>query len=134
MSQFLLAQGVDTFALPGTAKVIPASSDEFLRDAAERIFGAEALAEVVTVLIGGDDIDELLVNAQRQVNEGTDYADTALSEFVTVLAKAAKRLALWYGDDTENLEPVNSIQALNEVVRDGLSTPSLEVYALFVKQ
>lgn len=134
MSQFLLAQGVEASLLPSSTKLIPALSDEFLRDAAERIFGAEALPEVVAVVSDGEDFDTVLVRAQREVSEGKDYVNTTLNALLTALTRAAKRVALWYGSDFADLESVYDAQALSRVVRDGLSSPSVEVYVLYIRQ
>lgn len=134
MSQFLLAQGVEVSLLPRSTKLIPASSDEFLCDAAEQIFGAEILVEVVTVVSDGEDFDTVFVRAQREVSEGKDYADTKLNALLTTLTRAAKQVALWYGNDFVDLEPVYDAQTLSRVVRDGLSLPSVEVYALYIRQ
>ena len=131
MSQFLLAQGVDPSLLPKSVKLVPASSDEFLRSAAERIFGAEAIAEAVTVVSNGEDFDSVIVRAQREMIQGQAYENTTLNALLVALTKAAKRVALWYGSDVADLEPVYDLQALGRVVREGLASPSIEVYALF---
>jgi len=134
MSQFLLAQGVDTSLLPKSVKLVPASSDEFLRSATERIFGAEAIAEAVTVVSNNEDFDSVVVRAQREMIQGQDYENTALNALLIALTKAAKRVALWYGSDVADLEPVYDLQALGRAVREGLASPSVEVYALFDKR
>jgi hypothetical protein len=134
MSQFLLAQGVDASLLPKSTKLIPVSNDEFLSNVAEQIFGAEVLADVVTVVSDGEDFDAVLVRAQLEVSEGKDYTNTALNALLMALTKAAKRVALWYGNDYVDLEPVCDAQVLSRIVRDGLSLPSVEVYALFLRQ
>lgn len=134
MSQFLLAQGVNPSLLPKSVKLIPASSDEFLRGAAERIFGADAISEAVTVISNNEDFDSVFVRAQREMTQGQDYEHTTLNMLLVALTNAAKRVALWYGSDVVDLEPVYDLQALGRVVREGLVSPSVEVYALFDKQ
>ncbi len=134
MSQFLLAQGVDASLLPCAVKVVPVPEDEFLRAACENIFGAEAVTEVVTVVIDNEDFDTIFVRAQREMAEGKDFEGTRLSELLFVLSRAAKRVALWYGSDYANLEPVHDLQGLRHVVLEGLSLPSVEAYAIYSKQ
>lgn len=119
--------------LPRSVKVVPALSDEFLRDVGGRIFGAEAIAEVVTVIADSEDFDTVFVRAQREMIEGKPYESTRLNELLVALSKAAKRVALWYGSDYADLEPVHDLQALTRIVREGLSSPSVEVYAVFVR-
>jgi hypothetical protein len=119
MTQFLLAQGVDASLLPKSVKMLPASSDAFLRNTTERIFGADAISDVVSVVCD---------------NEEFAYEKTALNLLLVALTKAAKRVALWYGSDVADLEPVCDLQALTRVVREGLASPSVEVYALFDRQ
>lgn len=134
MSQFLLAQGVDAALLPGSAKITHASTDPFLLNAAERLFGSDAAAEVVTVLSNGEDIDGLLLRAQHEVNEGRDYLDTELHKLLIALTMAAKRFVLWYGSDFLDLAPIRDVDTLTRAVRDGLSSSSVEVYAAFERE
>lgn len=134
MSQYLLALGVEASLLPKSIKLIPASTDQFLTDAAERIFGADAASEAVTVTLDDDDIDVILLRAQREMIEGKRYEETSLNALLIALSKAAKRVALWYGSDFVDLEPVCDLKSLTRVVRDGVSSQSVEVYALFERQ
>lgn len=131
MSQFLLARGVDPSLLPMSVKLVPAASDAFLRNAIERIFGAEAIAEVVTVVSNGEDFDAVLMRAQREMTEGRNYENTALNMLLVALTRAAKRVALRYGSEVADLERVYDLRALTRVVREGWTSPSVEVYALF---
>lgn len=64
------------------------------------------------------------------LNEGIEeLGDLALG----LGAKAAERVALWYGDDVADLEPVHDVEALSRIVREGMSS-SVEVYAMFIRQ
>jgi hypothetical protein len=134
MTQFLLAQGVDASLLPKSVKMLPASSDAFLRNTTERIFGADAISDVVSVVCDNEEFDAVLMRAKRELIEGGAYEKTALNLLLVALTKAAKRVALWYGSDVADLEPVCDLQALTRVVREGLASPSVEVYALFDRQ
>jgi hypothetical protein len=134
MSQFLLAQGVEASSLPPWVKVVPAVSDGFLRAAGGQIFGDEATAEVVTVVADNEDFDTVFLRAQRDMLEGKRYESTRLNELLAVISRSAKRVALWYGRDYLDLDPVHDFEGLTRLVREGLSSPSVEAYAMYVKQ
>lgn len=133
MSQFLLAQDVDFSLLPQSIEVVPAVSEEFLKVAGVQIFGTEVIEKVMVVTIDGEDFDTVFLQAQRDLVEGKDYESTRLSAVLHILSKAAKRFALWYGSDYDDLESVHDIQGLTRVVREGLSAPSVEAYVIFDK-
>lgn len=131
MSQFLLAHDVDSSLLPQSIEVVPAVNEQSLEEAGVRIFGADAIEKVTTVIIDGEDFDTVFLQAQRDLIDGMDYESTRLSEVLKILSKAAKRFALWYGNGYDDLEVVHDTQGLAGVVREGLSAPSVEAYVIF---
>jgi hypothetical protein len=134
MTQFLLAQGVDTSLLPKSIKVVPALHDDFLRAAGEQIFGTEAMPEIVSVVADGEEFDSVFVRARRELNEGKDYEHTELNTLLVSICRAARRVALWYGSDYAGLELVQDLRVLGRIVQEGLQSPSVEVYAMFANE
>lgn len=134
MSQFLLAQGVEPSLLPPSVRVVPAFDDSFLRAAGGQLFGDAAIGEVVTVVADNEDFDTVFLRAQRDMIDGKSYESTSLNELLVALSRSAKRVALWYGSDYSDLERVYDLEGLTRVVRQGLSSPSVEAYAIFVRQ
>jgi hypothetical protein len=130
MTQFLLADGVVSSLLPTWVHTSPASNNPFLQMAAKQLFGGD-LSTITAVLCDGEEFDVIIVRAQKEMIEGKHYESTRLNLLLTALSKASKRIALWYGNDYESIETVNDFDAFMEIVREGLASPSAEIYAIF---
>ncbi|MFO1217589.1 MAG: hypothetical protein U1E89_04295 [Burkholderiaceae bacterium] len=133
MSQFLLAEGVDRSLLPHWVKTIPAEEDPFLSGVGAKLFGKGKVGNAVAVRVDNEDFDTIFLAAQRAIGAGESFERTRLRELLLALVTSARRLALWYGDDFNDLEVVHDPESLQQIVRKGLSLPSVEAYVMYEK-
>jgi hypothetical protein len=120
--------------LPRSIKLVPAASDGFLMTAGLQLFAEEAISDVMMIVSDHEAFDTVFLEAQEEMIAGKSYESTRLNELLVALSKSAKRIALWYGDDYADLETVHDVQGLTRLVREGLLSPSIEAYVMFVRQ
>ena len=133
MSQFLLLANPDISRLPGWVKVHNVKDDPFFSQVGEVLFSELETSVFAIVKSDGKDFDDMFVSAQRDLLDGKSLSDTLLYRTIAAIDSNVDAMALWYGNDYEGLEKVSDIQSVINEIRRGLSEPSAEAYALFVR-
>ena len=124
----MLVDGLEVGALPRWAK---GAGIEFLKGAASSIFPGRDASEVTTICTNDGKFDQVFLKAQQDMIDGSDLKDTRLYELLSGLDGHATGVALWYGEDYQDLEHVGDFGSFIDRVREGLSSPSVEAYVLY---
>lgn len=72
--------------------------------------------------------DELMIDAQRALQNGDRLAATALYAVLAPIVATAARVVLWYASDFDDLERVSSADAFWEILERSIREPQAEAY------
>lgn len=126
MTQFAL--GLPRKREPNTLQFRPVGSDQaVLQEASGELFPAHDDV-VVPYMKTGEDVGELFDEAHNAVYNGRAFVTTELSSFLAELLQTCESIALWWGNDWQDLPTAHTReQFVDEVVRQ-LREPTGEVY------
>ncbi len=134
MSQFLLIANPDFTNVPSWVNFKDVTNDSFFSTVAENVFGDLNVETLVMPEVDDKDFDQIFVNAQRELIIGREFEDSLLHKFIVAIASNVSGMAFWYGDDFNDLNVVSDVKLLLNSVMEGLLSPSVELYVLYINE
>lgn len=120
MTQFALARAdKDIYFLKGLNDV----SDSFLLKATKKLFPDAPLSSIYKF-----DVDDLMLDAQRAINENIDFESTKLFQSIKKLTNSVDELIFWYGSEYDDLDYVHNESELLSKLKESVSDSFCEVY------
>lgn len=125
MTQFAL---VKTSNSCPSLKPVEELGDDFLEGVAGKLFPDSSIDEIFVLDVDGEDIDGLMLDAQKLVIESSKFEGTELYSAIGKVAQAADELIFWYGSDYDDLECVYDVPALLSKLEEAVSDSTCELY------
>lgn len=130
MTQFALAKAGRQHS---GLKSIFELEDEFLRGAAIDLFPGVSLNEIYFLDVGGKDIDSLMLDAQKAVNDKKCFRETELYKAIEMVSDSVDELVFWYSSDYDDLDYVYDVPELLRKLEGAVSDSFCEVYGRYRK-
>ena len=124
MTQFVL---VRSSIKRSGLKLVEELHDDFLIGMVVKLFPDSPFGEIF-VIDDGEDIDSLMLDAQKQVIESVGFEKTQLYGVVENLAPSVDELIFWYGSESDDLEYVYDVPILLGKLKEAVSDSSCELY------
>jgi hypothetical protein len=124
MTQFALAITKDNCA---SLAPVEKHRDDFLLEVAIKLFPDSPVSEIFIVDLGGKNIDQLILEAQKAV-EFLQFEKTDLCHAIKKIALAVDELVFWYGSDCDDLDYVYDVSELLNKLKSAVSESACEVY------
>lgn len=125
MTQFVLAKASSE---NDSLKAIEQLQDEFLMEAASKLFPHSSSSEIYILNINNSNIDSLMVDAQRAVIGDGVFKDTDLYIAIEKIVESIDELVFWYGSDYDDLECVDDIPRLLNLLELSVNDSCCEAY------
>ena len=124
MSQFMLCKTSHNLVEQGCVRLSDYQlNSEFLAKAATEVFACDTLYDIWVV----SSIDDLLTQSQRQVVEQS-FETTQLYSLLSSLFDLCDAIALWYGDEYQDLDYADNKELLLSSVRESVMDSMCECY------
>lgn len=130
MSECILCKGDKKQLANISSRISILKLDNFMKEAALKIW---LDSNAWSIKIDGKDIDYFLTKAQKEMNEGIDYAMTEIYSIISDLIKSNISFAMWYDTFFEDLPVCENEQKVKDACYDGIKDISgmCEVYLLY---
>ncbi len=125
MTQFVLAA-----AKNHSANIVPISElrDDFFLEVSKKLFPDSPFEEIFILEIEGENIDDLMLEAQKSIAQSSKFKETKLYYTISKIAPAINELAFWYGSDYEDLDCIYDIPALLRKLEEAVNESTCELY------
>jgi hypothetical protein len=130
MTQFVL---VKTSNSCPDIKPVEGLKDDFLLGVAGKLFPNSSVNEIFVLDVDGEDIDSLMLDAQKLLIESSKFEETAVYSAIGKVAQAVDELIFWYGSDYDDLECVYDVSVLLRKIEDAVSESACELYIHYKK-
>ena len=128
MTQFALAKA--SSAHDGL-KSIEQLQDNFLTTVANKLFPNTPFNKLYAIVILDQDIDSIMLTAQRDLMANRDFKDTVLHKKIVRLLSHVDELVFWYGADYHELEEIYDVSVFLTKLEEATSDSSCEAYFHF---
>ena len=108
--------------------------DDFLMGVASKLFSDSSIDKIYIIEVDGEDIDSLMLSAQRLVIGSSKFEETALYRVIAQVVQAVDELIFWYGSDYDDLEYVYDAPALLDKLEEAIKDSSCEIYSHYKKE
>ena len=136
MSEFVILRGRDDFLDDlGLTRVEIGAERAPSTDIVKTLPLDHPLAEYWSVAqIGKGVFDDLVTDAQKEINKGHRLEDTRLGKFLQRCAEKRVELYAWYADDANDLDELHDLLSLRDNVETALREATAEIYIHFKMQ
>lgn len=130
MTQFVL---IKTEIHNGKLAKVSNGDEPSILKVAESKFSNCSPTEIYLIKSEGQDIDGLMVEAQKDVVEGKGFEETKLYSIIIELSKEADELVFWYGSESHDLDEIDNVDSLLISLEESISNSFCEAYLHYKK-